>query len=57
MIVDDESVNIEIVKAYLEEEGFDNFIATTKSTHAIDMICKHKPDIVLLDIKMPGVWA
>ena len=35
MIVDDERVNIEIVKAYLEEEGFENFIATTDSTQAV----------------------
>ncbi len=55
MIVDDESVNIEIVKAYLEEEGFVNFIATTQSTRAIDMVRDQKPDIVLLDIKMPEV--
>ena len=55
MIVDDESVNIEIVKAYLEEEGFENFIATTDSTQAVDMVRQGNPDIVLLDIKMPKV--
>ena len=55
MIVDDERVNIEIVKAYLEEEGFENFIATTDSTKAIGMLRQLDPDIVLLDIKMPKV--
>ena len=55
MIVDDERVNIEIVKAYLEEEGFENFIATTDSTKAIGMLRQLNPDIVLLDIKMPKV--
>jgi putative two-component system response regulator len=55
MIVDDESINIEIVKAYLEEEGFENLIATTRASHAIDMIREHRPDIVLLDIKMAEI--
>lgn len=30
MIIDDESINIEIVKAYLEEEGFENLVARPK---------------------------
>lgn len=55
MIVDDEGINIEIVKAYLEEEGFENFVTTTQSSHALEMIRKHNPDVVLLDIKMPEV--
>lgn len=55
MIVDDEMINIEVVKAYLEEEGFTNFLTTTRSTLAIDMIRNDKPDIVLLDINMPQV--
>ncbi len=55
MIVDDESINIEIVKAYLEEEGFSNFLTTTKSTIAVEMVRTERPDIVLLDINMPQV--
>ncbi len=55
MIVDDESINIEIVKAYLEEEGFGNFITTTNSTQAVGMVRQLEPDIVLLDINMPQV--
>ncbi|MGB7324977.1 MAG: HD domain-containing phosphohydrolase [Rubripirellula sp.] len=55
MIVDDESTNIEIVRAYLEEDGFAKFITTTDSTLAIDKIRDQRPDIVLLDINMPKV--
>lgn len=55
MIVDDEIVNIEIVRAYLEEEGFSNFITTTNSTQAVEMVRQLEPDIVLLDINMPQV--
>ncbi len=55
MIVDDESINIDIVQAYLEEDGFGNFVSTTDSTRALDMARQHKPDIMLLDINMPRV--
>lgn len=55
MIIDDEMINIEIVQAYLEEEGFQNFLTTTDSTTAVDQIRSENPDILLLDINMPQV--
>ncbi|MDA8744892.1 response regulator [Rubripirellula amarantea] len=55
MIVDDEMINIEIVKAYLEEEGFTNFLTTTDSSTAIEKVTTQKPDILLLDINMPHI--
>ncbi|WP_145419753.1 HD domain-containing phosphohydrolase [Planctomycetes bacterium K23_9] len=55
MVVDDEGFNIDLVEAYLEEEGFRNFVTTTDSTAALSMVRTHNPDIVLLDVKMPHV--
>ena len=55
MIIDDEAVNIDIVQAYLEDEGFTKFLTTTESTTAMPMIRKKRPDLVLLDIKMPRI--
>lgn len=55
MVVDDESFNIDLVQAYLEDEGFGNFVTTTDATAALDMVRSHRPDIVLLDVKMPEV--
>ena len=55
MIVDDECINIEIVQSYLEEEGFCNFVTTDDSQSAIEVIRKQRPDLILLDIKMPIV--
>ena len=55
MIIDDEKLNIEVVKAYLKEVGFENFLSTTHSPSAVEMLRNHKPDIVLLDINMPEV--
>ncbi len=55
MVVDDESFNIDLVQAYLEDEGFGNFVTTTDATAALEMLRLHQPDIVLLDVKMPKV--
>lgn len=52
-IIDDERINVEVVKAYLSEAGFSNFSSTTDSRCAIDLMDQVRPDIVLLDIHMP----
>jgi putative two-component system response regulator len=55
LIVDDEGVNVRVTKKYLVQHGFRNFITTTDSTEAIELIRTRKPDLVLLDIVMPKV--
>ena len=52
-IIDDEPINIEVVKAYLSEAGFSNFRSTSDSRNALDVMEENQPDIVLLDINMP----
>jgi len=52
-IIDDERINIEVVKAYLNEAGFSNFRSTTDSRCALDLMDQNPPDILLLDINMP----
>ncbi|MCH1494771.1 MAG: response regulator [Rubripirellula sp.] len=54
-IIDDERINIEVVKAYLAEAGFSNFRSTTDSRTALNLIEEHAPDIILLDINMPHI--
>ena len=38
MMVDDEPINMEVVQAYLEDAGYSNFITTSKSTQAMQII-------------------
>ena len=52
-IIDDERINIEVVKAYLTEAGFSNFRSTTDARGALSLMEEHTPDILLLDINMP----
>lgn len=54
-IVDDEPVNIKIVRKHLQIAGYENFITTTDSPAAVALIGKEDPDVVLLDVMMPQV--
>ena len=53
LFVEDESNHIAIYKTKLEQEGFD-FLAAMTGEEAIPMIKVEKPDLILLDILLPG---
>jgi len=53
LFVEDEPDHIALYKTKLEAEGFD-FISATNSNEAFQMIEKETPDLVLLDILLPG---
>src|SRR3990172_742698 len=55
MIVDDEAMNIKILRRLLELEGFCNFVTTSDAPTALSLIRQEQPDIVLLDLMMPYV--
>jgi len=55
MIVDDEAMNIKILRRLLELEGFASFITTSDAPTALSLIRQEQPDIVLLDLMMPYV--
>ena len=55
MLVDDEPINTDVLQTYLEGEGYSNFITTSESVQAIDIMQREKPDVVLLDLMMPDV--
>lgn len=55
MIVDDEPINIDVVQAFLEEENYHNFVTVEDSTKALTTLEETRPDLLLLDLKMPEV--
>lgn len=55
MLVDDEPINIDVLQAYLQGEGYENFVTTSESEKAIEIMQSEKPDVVLLDLMMPKV--
>lgn len=55
VIVDDEELNILVVKQHLASAGYHNVAATSDPSAAIELIREEKPDVILLDIHMPRV--
>jgi diguanylate cyclase (GGDEF)-like protein len=55
MMVDDEPTTIDVLQAFLENEGYQRFITTTESNCALDLLGSENPDVVLLDLHMPGI--
>lgn len=54
LVIDDEPEITEIIDTYLSENGFKVFTVNTP-TKAIERAKDIKPDVILLDIMMPGV--
>src|ERR1700752_4386423 len=55
MMVDDEPITIDVVQAFLEEAGYDNFLTTSEPENALALVATERPDVVLLDLMMPVV--
>lgn len=56
VICDDDDGILEVTKLYLELEGF-KVIALKNCAGFFDCLIKNKPDVVLMDIWMPGKWG
>jgi CheY-like chemotaxis protein len=55
VIIDDEPINIKVARKHLQGVGYQNFITTTDSSTALELIDPRAPDVVLLDVMMPQV--
>ena len=54
LIVDDERANRELLQIMLEPEGYELSVAAS-GEEALASVAKHPPDLVVLDIMMPGM--
>src|SRR5574344_2137603 len=54
LVVDDIPSNVILMKAILKREGY-NIITSSNGDEAISIIEKNPPDLVLLDVMMPGM--
>ncbi len=53
MMVDDEPLMTELVQAYLEEEGYDNFVISNDPCQTMALLRSERPRVLLLDLMMP----
>jgi AmiR/NasT family two-component response regulator len=55
VIAEDEAIIRLDLKELLEEEGYEVVGETGRGNEAIELVRQHQPDLVILDIKMPGM--
>jgi response regulator NasT len=55
VIAEDEAIIRLDLKETLEEEGYEVVGETGRGDEAVQLVREHKPDIAILDIKMPGI--
>jgi len=54
LIVDDEPGVVVALQFLLEQQGY-NVLVAKRGEDALDLIYKYKPDLVILDIMLPGI--
>lgn len=55
LIVDDNPSNVALLEAILEEEEYTNIFSTTNPLEVLPLYLEHRFDLILLDIRMPGM--
>src|SRR5687768_8437540 len=54
LIVDDEQDMLNLIRLLLEPAGF-RVLRTTKPEEGLNLVIKERPDLILLDLMMPGL--
>jgi DNA-binding response OmpR family regulator len=54
LVIDDERDLIELLRYNLEKEGYD-VIAASDGQSGLEVIKRHRPELVVLDLMMPGI--
>jgi putative two-component system response regulator len=54
LMVDDEEANLQLLRRILEPAGFTNLRSTTEPEEVLPLCLEDRPDLVLLDVVMPG---
>ena len=55
LMVDDEMINLDLLTNYLKAGGYHDLATTTDSTQVLQLVRTRRPDLVLLDLMMPGM--
>jgi two-component system cell cycle response regulator len=54
LVVDDDVENCQMLEAILRRDAYE-IVTTTEGSNAFDLASELRPDLLLLDVKMPGV--
>ena len=54
LVVDDDPMNVKLAEGILKKEGYESLKAFG-GAEALEMVRNHRPDLILLDVMMPGI--
>lgn len=54
LAVDDEPDSLDFLRAALSQESFD-FVGTSSASEALELVEKRKPQLMIVDVMMPGM--
>ncbi|MDZ7618746.1 MAG: response regulator [Patescibacteria group bacterium] len=55
LIVDDDTITVRVFRKYLWEANYRNLVSTSNAEQTLEMVARESPDVILLDVLMPGV--
>jgi len=56
LVIDDDPVIVKYLQAVFSDNGYETCVATS-SMEGLDVVRREKPDLITLDIQMPGEWG
>jgi CheY-like chemotaxis protein len=56
LIIEDDPVIVRYLQAIFSDNGYETCTATS-STEGLDVVRKEKPDLITLDLQLPGEWG
>jgi two-component system, cell cycle response regulator DivK len=54
LIVEDNELNMKLFRDLIEATGY-NAVTTASGFEALDLARRHRPDLILMDIQLPGI--
>jgi two-component system cell cycle response regulator DivK len=54
LIVEDNELNMKLFRDLLEAHGY-QVVGTNRGTDALELVRRHRPDLILMDIQLPEV--
>ncbi|MBQ5946253.1 EAL domain-containing protein [Massilia sp. ST3] len=55
LVVDDEPVNVQLLEYLLKTTGYENVFSTNDPRQVVSLHLKHRFDLIILDLHMPGM--
>jgi CheY-like chemotaxis protein len=56
LIIDDDPIVVKYLEAVFSDNGYETCTATS-TMEGLDVVRKEKPDLITLDLEMPGEWG